>query len=249
MSFSARVETAVFTQKIQEYQRLTGKAMGEVVREQARLLADSLTKLTYPASASVGKKRVEIDINRVYLKNSWFEDKFQFRNKKLGERVIDAVRSRNEANVETIFSKSAKLRLIRVEPFDKGTHARLRRNGRIRVPDPRSMPLTQQGKVAALVNEKKKQVGTAKAGWAQCAAALGKSVPGWLAKAGTGAIIDNSTGADPSITLINKVGYFSRLNDKANIVSRAMQGRARIMIKSAEKQLALAAKQAGFSAT
>lgn len=242
-----RIEQAVFTSKIQQYQKLTGKKIGDVVREQAKLVAQELTKLTYPASASVGKRRVDIDVNRVYLKNSWFEEKFQFKNKKLGERVIDAVRSKNTSAVETIFSKSAKLRLIRVEPFDKGTHARLRRNGRILVPNPRSMPLQQQGQVKAFLNEKKKQVGTAKSGWAQCAALLGKSAPGWLNKSGTGAIKDNSHSENPSITLTNKVSYFSRLNEKANIVSRALAGRAKIMIKSAERQLELAAKQAGLA--
>src|SRR5882757_8630838 len=118
--FSVRIQTAVFTSKIQEYQKLTQKAMGDVVLEQSRLLADRLTKLTFPATASVGKRRVDIDIARVYLRNSWFEEKFHFRNQKLGERVKQAVERKDKEDLTSIFARSPRLRQIQVEPFDKG---------------------------------------------------------------------------------------------------------------------------------
>jgi hypothetical protein len=242
------VDSTQFNRKIAEYIRLTGKSLAVAIREQAALLAQALTKLTYPASAAQGKRRVEIDVNKVFLKPSWFEDKFQFRNKKLGDRVKGAIRAKDEADLKGIFSHSGKLSLIRVEPFSPANHAKLRRNGRVLVPDPRSFPVREASKVKSYIAERKKNVGTAKAGWAQTASKLGKSQPAWLSKPGVGEVSDKSEQENhPHVTLTNRVGYFAQLDSKAGIVGRALIGRGKAMIASAKKQLAEASRRVGFN--
>jgi hypothetical protein len=247
LMFKVEIATVLFSQKLKEYQRLTKKALADVLREQAALLAQRLVKLTFPASASQGKRRVEIDINRVYMRPAWFEDVFSFRKQKLGDRIKALIRGRDTAALEKVFDNSPKLRLVHIESFDPARHARLRRRGRVLVHNPFSFPLSDQSKVKALIAEKKRAVGTSKAGWASCAAQLGKSQPSWLNKDGTGSVTDASREtSDPHIVLTNKVPWFADLDSRANIVARALEGRAVNMQKSAENQLRLAAKAAGL---
>lgn len=150
--------------------------------------------------------------------------------------------------LRAIFEKSPRLNKIQIEPFDRDKHKALRRNGRVLVPNPYSFPVDQQSAVTALLKEKQKNVGLAKRGWANCSAQLGKTVPAWLGTKGAGEITDHSDAPeDAYIILTNKVGFFAALDSKANIVSRALEGRARDMIKSAERQLAEAAKAAGLN--
>jgi len=244
---SLRIETAEFISKLQTYKELTGKAMGEVILEQGRLLAIRLTQLTFPKTASVGKRRVAIDVGKVYLQSKWFTDIFSFRNTKYGERLQNAVRSRDAGAVTDIFQNSPKLNLIRVEPFDASRHARLRRDGRIKIPNPNSFPVADQSKVRAYEGRRKKNVGTAKSGWAACASALGRNQPSWLNRSGTGKVENHSADTEkPYIVLTNTVSYFSALDSKAHIVSRALEGRGNDMIKSAKLALKRAAKQANL---
>jgi hypothetical protein len=100
------VEDLEFRRKLQRFQELTGKSLGDVLREQAKLLAERLMRLTYPKSASQGKKRVAIDIGRVYLQNEWFENIFQFTNQSLQTRITNLVRGRQQADLEAIFRNS-----------------------------------------------------------------------------------------------------------------------------------------------
>jgi hypothetical protein len=244
---SLTVSTRTFTEKLRKYAELTGKSLRAVVKEQALLLAQKLVKLTYPASASQGKNAVSRDIGRVYVKNEWFENVFSFRNKALGDRIKSLVYAKDEGGLRDIFQRSSRLDLIRIEPFDASLHERMRRNGRVVVPNPRSFPVSQQAGVKALVRKKQRNVGIAKAGWAVAVQLLGKGVPAWLNKSGGGTVSDHSAEPhSPFVTLTNRVPWFAALDAKANIVSRALDGRASAMISSAKRQLDRAAKEAGL---
>jgi len=246
-AFFLSVEDLEFRRKIQEYQELTGKSIGEVLREQAKQLAKRLQDNTYPKSASQGKKRVSIDIGKVFLTNEWFEETFAFKNEKLGERVKDLVRAKNQGDLEPIFQNSTRLRKLHIEPFDANRHREARKDGRVSYKQPYSFPLTDQSKVKQYIAKEKKNVGTAKAGWARCNQLLGGTIPSWLTKDGTGEIDDQSAREDkPYITLTNKVSYFEALDRKGSIVSRSLSGRADTMIKAAKRALERAAKEAGL---
>lgn len=240
------IDDSKFRFKLQEYKKLTGKSTKEVLLEQVKLLAKRLMDLTFPFSSKQGKKRVAIDLGKVYLANSWFEEKFQFRNQKLGERVKNLVRSKDQSALEEVFEKSDRLSKIHIEAFDPRRAEKARKNGRVTYPAPYSFPLAEQGRVKQLVRKKQANVGLAKSGWGYCLKLLGGRVPGWLSKT-VGAVIDKSgLPAKAFITITNKVGYFASLDSRAKIVSRAMTGRAQAMIKSAERSLKRAGKSAGF---
>jgi hypothetical protein len=243
------VEDLEFRRKLQRFQELTGKSLGDVLREQAKLLAERLMRLTYPKSASQGKKRVAIDIGRVYLQNEWFENIFQFTNQSLQTRITNLVRGRQQADLEAIFRNSPKLVRIHIEPFDPGKHKAARRGGRVNLPAPFSFPLQSQSKVRKYVSQEKKNVGLAKSGWGSCFQQLGGSPPSWLARP-AGFVDDRSDSPDnPYITLTNKISYFEAIDSKGNIVSRALAGRGQSMIAAAERALDRAAKGAGFAET
>jgi hypothetical protein len=242
--FQVTIEDLILREALQNYKRLTGKAIKDVLIEQAKLLAQRLMKLTFPYSKAQGNKRVQIDIGRVYLRNQWFEETFTFKNQRMQDRVKNLVLAKNVADLEIIFNNSPKLRQLHIEPFDPARHAAARRNGRVNYPRPWSFPLTEQNKVNQYITAKTKQVGYAKSGWAKCVSLLGGSIPGWLNK-DAGAIVNESDAAEkPYITLINTVDYFEKLDSKGNIVNRALEGRAIDMIKAAESALKRAAAQA-----
>jgi hypothetical protein len=204
-------------------------------------------RLTYPKSASQGKKRVAIDIGKVYLQNEWFENIFKFTNQKLQDRIVKLVYAKNEADLFAIFLHSPKLSRIHIEPFDPNRHTRARVKGRVNYAAPYSFPLASQSKVKQYVSQEKKNVGLAKSGWGSCYEQLGGKPPSWLSRP-VGKVEDKSdTPNTPYIRITNKVSYFESLNDKADIVSRAMAGRAKSMILSAERELARAAKEAGLA--
>lgn len=242
------IDEANFTKAIQEYVKLTNLEISDVLRQQGKFLAERLMKLTYPFGASQGKKRVAIDIGKVFLANEWFEDKFQFRNQKLNERVQNLVRRKEQADLEVIFNNSSRLRQLHIEPFDAARHKAARKNGgRVSYKNPFSFPLTEQSKVKKYAAEEKKNVGMAKSGWGYCWQLLGGSPPGWLKRA-VGTVEDNSKAVDsPYIILTNNVSYFYDLDRKSDIVGRAMAGRQTDMIKSAKYALERAARAAGLA--
>ena len=245
--FFCSVDDLEFRRKIQQYQRLTGKAIGDVLKEQAKLLAQRLMSFTYPKSASQGKKRVAIDIGRVYLQNEWFTEIFKFTNQKLQDRILKLVWARNESDLFQIFLHSPKLSRLHIEPFNPNRHEQARKNGRVNYPQPFSFPLNDQQKVKSYASQEKKKVGLAKSGWGVCFKLLGGSPPAWLSRS-VGSVEDKSDSqSNPYIKLTNHVSYFGRLNQKADIVVRAMAGRGNSMILSAKRQLRQAAQDAGLT--
>ena len=244
------VETENFTSKLYKYQRLTGKSFQDIVREQAKLLAKRLADLSPPKSKAQGSKSVAIDIGKVYLANDWFENTFQFQNQTLGERVKNLVIEKNATDLQAIFQHSGRLNKLHIEPFDAKKHKDARKAGRVNYPEPYSFPLDQQGRVKKYTKDKQKNVGMAKAGWAWCYKLLDGTIPSWLSKE-VGTVSPTPNGADldqnkPTITLTNTVAYFSTINKRMDIVGRALAGRSRDMIKSAELAIEKAKSESGF---
>ena len=241
----ASINAGRLSLKLKEFAKVANKELAEAVKEEALLTAQSLVKLTPPGKAAEGKKRVAIDLGRVYLPSKWFLEVFQFRNQKLGEKVKEAVRKKDSAGLEEIFDNSGKLRRIKVETFDPSKHGRLRRNGRVpKSHNPKSFPVAQESAAKRYQTQKQKMVGTAKAGWAACLQALGKGVAGWLNKPGTGAIKNNlNHPTKPSVTLINKVPYFASINARKKVIETALQGRLKALTKKIAVSLRLAARR------
>jgi hypothetical protein len=228
------VDIREFKSNLRRYSVIAGKAIKEAIKEEARIIAQRLTAITPPKTSGQGKKRIESDIRRVYLDSSWFLETFSFKNKKIDERIKEAVRDKNQNDIEQTFQKSEKLRRIHVESFDADNHKRLRKNGRIgKGIAPYSFPLNEQNKVKAYIKQKQKAVGTAKSGWASCVKALGGTVAGWLNKAGLGRVIIS----DAFVILINSAKNISELDSRGKFSQTILSGRDRDLAKKTEVAL------------
>ena len=240
---TGHVDISEFTRKLSEYKQLTGKGWQDVVKGQAKLLAQRLMQLTPPNNQGQGSKRVAIDIGRVFLGSEWFTDKFSFKSQHLQDSITNAVRAQDTNTLQTIFQRSPKLNRLHIEPFDASKHKAARRNGRVSLPEPFSFPLSGQAQLKTYQKAKQGNVGLAKSGWGACASALGARVPKWANKPGNGSVEDKSSlKSNPYVVLTNSVPYFSALDAKQSIVSRALAGRQRDMQKEAEKSLEQAGK-------
>lgn len=247
--FKVNLESARLNEKLREYAKLANKAAADAVKEEATFVAERLVKLTPPKKASEGKKRVAIDIGKVYLASKWFLEIFNFRNKQLDDRVKEGVRKKDSGELNEIFKKSGKLKRIVLEPFGSSRHKRLRKHGRIAKNwHPGSYPLNQQPAVKKYERQKAKLVGMAKAGWAAGLQALGKSVAGWINRQGVGAIKnDLKNQKRPSVTLINKVPYMADLDGRKKIIVTVLKGRQKALEKKMQVAVRLAARAARLS--
>lgn len=241
------VETEKFSAAMRYFAAKLNRGVGETVKEQSRLLAENLRKLTPPANAKQGKNRVEADIKKVYLANEWFEQKFAFRNIKLKERIVDLIQKKDSRELNLLFFRSVALSRLEVEQFNRQRHERGRDSrGRVKYRQPVSFPVSGQGDVAAYTKQRQKAVGLVKGGWGQAVADLGGKSPAWLRRSTGGARDYSSYAGNPHVILFNRAPYAAALSQRMNIVSRALAGRAKAMTKSADKQIAEAKRAAGL---
>lgn len=218
--------------KLRTFALLSGKKINEAVKEEAKLTAKRLMDLTPPKTASQGKKRVSIDIGKVYLASKWFTEVFNFTAVKFGEKIKELIRRKQESTLTKIFSKSAKLSQIHIEGFKKNIIQRFRKNGRVpKNVKPLSFPLNSEQARKAYEDKKKRLVGYVKSGWANCYKALGGTVSGWLNHSGTGHIVLK----DDSVTLVNTVSYAAELDARKKIVATAISGRKRDLAKKIDR--------------
>ena len=237
----ARFSQTVFQSRIREYASTAKKEIGQAVKEEAKLTAQALMKLTPPKTASAGKARIKSDIERVYLQPKWFTEVFQFKLFVVEENVKKMVREANIEGLTTFFQRSAKLSRLHLEPFNTSIIERFRHGGRVakRVA-PFSFPLQDEGQRKAYEQRKLKTAGMAKSGWAACFQMLGGSAAGWLTRSNTGEAVKNS---EESYTLVNKVKYMAELSSKLNIIPFALANRQRSLSTKIAAALRSAARK------
>jgi len=240
------VDSSNFKNKIRQYAKIAGKSLNDALLEEAKFTAKRLMELTPPKNAAQGKKRIAIDIGSLFLKATWFLDVFHFTNKKIDERVKELVRNKDEEELGRVFRRSNSLNKIHLEGFDSSRHKKYRRNGRVTVKEPNSFPLTEQAALKTYEKDKHKLAGYCKNAWANCYTILGGAVAGWLTKFKRGQVIKKLQGNNPSVTLVNTVGYFDYLNRRMKIVSRSLDGRERDLAKKIKNNLKRAKDSAGF---
>lgn len=219
------VDISTFRTNIRAYALLVGKNIKDAIKEEARLICQRVMQFTPPRNLAQGRRRVKSDIERVYLMPSWFEETFAFQYDKLGNRVKELVRTKQEETLDKIFERSDKLRRIHMESFSPDTHRKARRAGRVgKGFAPFSFPLREQERVKAYSSKKQKNVGLVKSGWAACLIKLGGSAPGWLAKrSGNGQVRYLSDG----IEMINTIKIAKQVDAKGGFIRKALAGRQR----------------------
>jgi len=209
---------------LRRYAVIANKSINTAVKEEAKMIAERLTRATPPKTLKKGKDIVERDISKVYLLSKWFTEIFSFKSSKLAELVKKAVRAANTAELNHIFEHSTKLKRIHIEAFTPSTLQRFRKNGRVpKKVAPFSYPLQQQSTVKDFIKAKQKYVGLMKSAWARCLLLLGGNVPAWLNKNSNGRVIIND--AENSVTLINNVRYAGSLDAKGGYSSFVLGNR------------------------
>jgi hypothetical protein len=232
--FKISVDDSKAETKLRSYAALAKKNINVAVREEAKLTAKRLMDLTPPKSKSQGAKRVSIDIGKVYLQGKFFLEVFNFTFVKFGEKVKELIRQKDASTLTKIFSRSAKLVQIHIEPFKDSIIKRFRKDGRVpKNVKPLSLPLNAESARKAYEDKKKKLVGLVKSGWANCFKMLGGNLPSWLSHSGTGRAIIK----EDSVMLVNSVSYADELDRKKKIVANAISGRKRDLAKKIDRLL------------
>lgn len=246
------------------YKAETGKAWPVVIKEQGRLFLQRMIILTHPKTQAQGRAAVKRDIRKVFtnakgakllistlvqqrlhnLDELGFSTKFRFRK----ERIQKVWENRDWEVLEIILRRAATNRLQIIARPDPAIH-QAARGSRGRVAKNRKPTHLVKRGLVAYIAEVQKRVGTAKAGWLAAANYLDAKFPNWISRHGpkNGAVQDQTAAAEPAIIMINYARSMVGVEDEERIVETALAGRARDMVKHAEKLAELAAKKAGLS--
>ena len=222
--FQVICSTKIFQSSLRKYAAISGKDIFDAIKDEARLIAQRIMKVTPPKTQAKGKKKIGDDIKRVYLTNEWFLEKFEFNKLTLGDRVKELIRGTNESALKKIVANSPKMDRIFIESFNPSTLERFRHNGKVpKGVAPYSYPVSNQSGILNLIAKKQLSNGMAKAGWGACIKKLGGTVAGWLGKGDKGEVIIDEVGQ--SVTIINKVEYAANLDARGNFSNMVCRGR------------------------
>jgi len=225
---SVKVNAQVFFNRLQQYAAITGKAIGDVIRDEIRLTAQYLLDKTPPKKRLIGEKKIKRDIAKVFIKNEYFTEKIKWRNEKYGKRVEEYVNTKNETKLEDMFSDS-KFSRIRIEPFSEDTYKKLRDRTK-KIPKgvkATSFPLKDGAAVKRLQKKQIETIGKAKAGWNQVLKKLSGKPVAWLSKHTKYGYVkeDLKDKNNPNIKIVNNVPYAAVLDGMLGITKRALMGR------------------------
>ena len=264
-SASSLLDVDVEQEKLQQaflkYAAVTGKKLGAVVKQNARLIAWNLMHNTQPygmtlASRKMGEAAVIRDVGKVYAPASAvYQQLLETGAAKFAKGWYKLVKSGEFQKAEdmlrktTLTDRNASI----ASPLDPALHRKIRNNsGRVSrhraaqiVPDAKE--IKEYGKQRAAL------VGFGKAGWLTAASSLGtiSRVPAWITrhkgKAPGHAEDHTDRSTDPYVVLHNDVRYASKIltdGEKAN----ALKIQTEKMLAHIEHVLVSSAKEAGFDA-
>lgn len=200
------VDSSRLNLAIREFQKVTGRRLPEVFRDEGKLFLTEFINLMPPKNRAQGRNRVKKDIGKAVRPLS--PNSINDINGK-PSRLRELVRKKDYATLQLIAdrSKSPALKGYKIVPFTPGLHKNIRdRRGRV----------LRQQRVATpdyLAHKRytrriQTHVGIAKKGWAKPATKLGAKIPRWVARAQGargkgGRYIEQKTSNRFSITLIN----------------------------------------------
>jgi hypothetical protein len=255
------VEQEKLQQAFHKYAAVTGKKLGAVVKQNARLIAWNLMHNTQPygmtlASRKLGEAAVIRDVGKVYAPASAiYQQLLEIGAAKFAKAWYKLVKSGEFQKAEDMLRKTTLTdRNASISaPLNPELHRSIRNNsGRVSrqraaqiVPDAKE--IKNYGKQRAAL------VGFGKAGWLTAASSLGSiaRVPAWITrhkgKAPGHADDHTDRNTDPYVVLHNDVRYASKIltdGEKAN----ALKIQTEKMLAHIEHVLVNSAKEAGFDA-
>lgn len=256
-----QVEQEKLQQSFRSMASITGKKLGSVVKQNARLIAWNLMHNTQPygmtlASRKMGDAAVMRDIGKVYAPASAiYKQLLESGAVKMAKGWYKLVKDGKYKEAEDILRKTSitDRNAAIFAPLDSSLHQGVR-NSRGRVSRHRAAQIVPDAK--EIKEYKKKRValvGFGKAGWLTAASGLGSisRVPSWITrhrgKAPGRAEDHTDRETDPYVVLHNDVRYASQIIPDGEMAA-ALKIQAEKMLAHIEHVLVNSAKEAGMEA-
>lgn len=259
---SLSVESRQIQDAFRRVAQVTGKKLGAVVKQNARLIAWNLAHNTQPygmdlATKKMGESAVLRDVGRVYNAASEIFKKLQDTGQvKVAREWYKLVKIGGYGAAEKLLKKQSipERNTPIFAPLDPGMHDQARNRSRGTVSRHRPAQIVPDAKSIRDYGVKRKAlVGFGKAGWITAGASLGSisRVPAWITRhkghaPGT-ANDQSSRDLDPYVTFTNAVRYASKILP-AHEVAAALKIQREKMIAHIEHVLVNSAREAGFEA-
>lgn len=258
MNPELKVETRRFEAALRNLARETGRSFGEVVNQNARLIAVNLAYQTQPfgnssASRKQGEGAVMRDIGKVYRTASSVYAEIKDQSEKTAKGWYKAVKAGEFTQAEAILRKvSIADRNAAIGKFDDSLHIKSR-NRRGRVSRHRIALITPDAKeLKTYAKQVASRVGYAKAGWIAAGLQLGKlsRVPAWLKKvtAGQGSGTMKGRAVNPEAELHNFVQYLTNILNTGSVAT-ALRVQREKMEKHIKYAVSNSARKAGLRVT
>lgn len=250
------VEDAVFQAALERYARESGKEWGEVIVQQARLLAVNLAFQTQPfgdAGKLTGEKAVSRDLALVYAFANDVYAALNRTDEAAAKGFWKAAQRKDWREAQRILSASAsQWRNVEIGPFKAEHHRQSRgRRGRVNRHVPAQI-VTDPKTAAKYVKTKLRMVGFSKAGWASAAASLTgntRGIPQWVTrhkgKAPGSAENRSKAPIDAHVVLHNDVSYIRETCPPAQRAKALQYQRGKMLASMKKSSAAVARKTLG----
>ena len=230
-----------FDAALRDFLKNSKKAVGQVLREQARLVVGQIAARTPPGgpntSGRAAKQRGEAAVVRDIAKI--MEKAGPKRRRRKGGDEDDE-RGDHSAALFDITAAAAVSDPAAIHKRFRNSRGRVRReiSPKIKV---------RAGDLTRLIKTKKAMVGFLASGWRTAASKFGVKLPAWITRhAGQGSAKEKSDAASVEVVATNSVGYADRAANMDKIVQASLDAQAGNMRRQVENYVAKAAKRAGF---
>lgn len=206
-----------------EFAKFTDKNLHQIVREEFILLIRTLVKLTPPKTKGAGSKAIDADLRRLFRASQ----KLDFTNKYLKEL---ARKGNTQKLANAMNEVDTKNRLWIARGANKADHEKNRgTRGRVQK-NPRRQFAMKQSEYNRFAREKKEKIGLARAGWLPKNGGDIKA-PKFLTKNASGIYSEKAKPGKLEISITNTIDYISELDDRLDIVQRAIDIRKKAIAK------------------
>jgi hypothetical protein len=269
MNLTADVDMRPVTDALKELARVTGKDLGEIVKQNARLLAWNLAISSQPwkskegnfrtnkrgetfyngkADRVMGEAAVMRDIGKVFQSAQVVFDEIRRQDEALAKAFYRAIKLGDQGEAQRLLrSSTSEFKDASVEPFSKPAHQSLRSKGTVKQRTPNIVALDWRA-VNAYAKERTKLVGFAKSGFVAAGEQLGKvrNVPAWIKRNKGPGKATASSGINSTATVESLVNYASDVLPDDSL-RYALRIQIEKMLAHIEWQLGKRMRDKGFS--
>jgi len=235
----------LFEDSLRKMASLTGKALQEILKQQAGLIARDAMRLTPPFGKAplkesyanqrrIGNAAVDKDVGKAFkpLADYRIIQDAGKNDRSLGAAVSRAVKKKDFHLAEALLAKAQLKPLAIIEEATLALHQQ--KGGKTHDFKGRSYRVIKARSIAALRNKLKSQVGEAKCGWMKAIRMFERAekVPNWITRHGErgGIVAESPSDSKPSVTVGNSINY---VQDRAPQIVELVW---RVRTHAAEKQ-------------